>query len=81
MTLLKRAPAGRKQVVDLSGPQGNAFFLLASARNLGRQLGMEENEIAEMITDMKSSNYKNLVETFDNHFGTLVDLILPEKGL
>ena len=81
LTLLKRAPFRRKQVVDLAGPQGNAYFLLASASRMGRQLGMSVEEVEAMMADMRSSDYKHLVETFDNHFGTLVDLILPAKGL
>jgi hypothetical protein len=81
MTLLKRKNTRQKQVVDLSGPQGNAYFLLASASRMGRQLGMTAEEVEVMMADMRSSDYKHLVETFDNHFGTFVDLILPEKGL
>lgn len=67
--------------MDLAGPQGNAYFLLGSARKLGRSVGMDSDEIKAMMADMQSSNYKHLVKTFDKHFGHLVDLILPEKGL
>lgn len=81
MTMIRRRVPARKLEIDLAGPQGNAFVLLASVESLGRQLGMDDEEIRAIQTEMRSSNYKYLVETFDNHFGELVDLILPEKGL
>jgi uncharacterized linocin/CFP29 family protein len=80
MALIKRSTS-RKIVVDLAGPKGNAYVLLSSVVSLGRQLGMDAEEIEAIQEEMRSSNYKHLVETFDSHFGTLVDLILPEKGL
>lgn len=80
MTLIKRSRLSRV-IVDLAGPQGNAYVLLASVESLGRQVGLSQTEIEAIQDDMRSGNYKHLVETFDSHFGNLVDLILPEKGL
>ena len=51
--------------IDLTGPQGNAFFLLGTASNLAKQLGLNSDEICE---EMKSGDYENLVEVFDNYF-------------
>lgn len=65
-----------KQVVDLSGPDGNAFFLLGRARGLAKQLG---KEFAPISKEMMSGDYRNLVETFDRHFGEYVDLVLPDN--
>jgi hypothetical protein len=31
--------------IDLTGPQGNAFYLLGTASNLAKQLGMNSEEI------------------------------------
>ncbi len=31
--------------IDLTGPQGNAFFLLGTAMNLARQLGLNSEEV------------------------------------
>ena len=53
-------------VIDLTGPQGNAFCLLGYAQTFCRDLGLDGNEI---INDMKSGDYENLVEVFDKHFG------------
>jgi NAD(P)H-flavin reductase len=57
--------------IDLTGPQGNAYFLLGTAMNLARQLGLPVEAILE---DMKSADYEHLVETFDKHFGEYVAL-------
>lgn len=57
--------------IDLTGPQGNAFFLLGTASNLAKQLGLDEKEIIE---DMKSSDYEHLLKVFDDNFGSIVTL-------
>mgnify|MGYP000327032302 FL=1 len=57
--------------IDLTGPQGNAFYLLGTAKNLAKQLDLNGLEIME---EMKSGDYENLVEVFDKHFGMLVTL-------
>jgi len=60
--------------IDLIGPQGNAFALMGYAKNLARQLEYSEDKVAEMIKDMKSSNYEHLIQIFDDNFGDYVDL-------
>lgn len=57
--------------IDLTGPQGNAFFLLGTAVSLARQLGLNSEVVCE---DMKSSDYEHLVNTFDKYFGNIVTL-------
>jgi hypothetical protein len=57
--------------IDLTGPQGNAFYLLGTASNLAKQLGLNANEIQ---TEMMSGDYENLLEVFDREFGTFVTL-------
>ena len=63
----------RQEVIDLTGPQGNAFFLLGRGRKLAKQLGLDWDEIQE---EMTGGDYENLVETFDKHFG---DFIILER--
>ena len=58
-------------VIDLTGPQGNAFFLMGQAGQYARQLGLDGDAI---IAEMKSSNYENLVQVFDRYFGDYVIL-------
>jgi len=57
--------------IDLTGPQGNAYFLLGTANNLAKQLGLNGKEIIE---EMKSSDYENLLQVFDKNFGNIVTL-------
>lgn len=57
--------------IDLTGPQGNAYFLLGTAMNLARKLGLPSETILE---DMKSADYEHLVEVFDRYFGEYVTL-------
>ena len=58
-------------VIDLTGPQGNAFFLLANANKLAKQLGLNPFLILE---EMKSGDYEHLIEVFDKYFGDYVVL-------
>ena len=58
-------------VIDLTGPQGNAFFLMGQAGQYARQLGLNGDMI---INEMKSGNYENLVQVFDRYFGEYVIL-------
>jgi hypothetical protein len=58
-------------VIDLTGPQGNAFFLLSQASQYARDLGLDSDQV---ITEMKSGDYKNLVAVFDHYFGDYVIL-------
>lgn len=58
-------------VIDLTGPAGNAFNLLGVAIELCKELGLDSNEILE---EMKSGDYENLVQVFDKHFGEFVIL-------
>ena len=57
--------------IDLTGPQGNAFCLMATARQLAIQLKLDSDAI---IREMKTSDYDNLVEVFDKYFGEHVTL-------
>ena len=58
-------------VIDLTGPQGNAFVLLGYAKQFARQLKLDGNKIA---TEMQESDYEHLVQTFDKYFGDYVIL-------
>jgi hypothetical protein len=58
-------------IIDLTGPQGNAFFLLGQAEQYARQLGIDSDQIIE---EMKSGDYENLVAVFDRYFGNYVIL-------
>jgi hypothetical protein len=46
-------------------------FLLGQASQYARDLGLDGDQI---ITEMKSGDYKNLVAVFDHYFGDYVIL-------
>lgn len=60
--------------IDLSGPQGNAFYLLGTASKLGRQLGLDKEDIEIILRQMRFSDYENLINVFDRNFGDFVIL-------
>ena len=66
----KRVPAKRE--IDLTGPQGNAHFLLGTARVFAGQLDLDAEAINK---EMTSGDYENLITVFDKHFGDYVDLV------
>ena len=70
MSIVKK-PTNKKLTIDLTGSEGNAFCLLAYAKNLCRQLGKNFAAISEK---MKSGDYENLVKVFDEEFGKFVIL-------
>ena len=61
-------------IIDLTGPQGNAFNWIALANNFGKQLGMSNSYIKEIQANMMSGDYENLIKVFDNEFGSVVIL-------
>jgi hypothetical protein len=68
---IRRKKSTRKVEIDLTGPQGNAFYLIGFARKNAKQLGLDP----QVITDeMTSGDYENLVSVFDNYFGKYVIL-------
>ena len=64
----------RKRVIDLNGPEGNAFYLLGFAVKLCNQIGFSGLSTTDILDDMKSGDYEHLITRFDYHFGELIDL-------
>jgi len=55
-------------IIDLTGPEGNAFCLLGYAKKFARQLGLDGDTI---INEMKDGDYEHLVSTFDKHLAIM----------
>ena len=72
--MIRKKEQNREIVIDLTGPQGNAFFLLGLANDLAKQIGWPKEEREKLQEDMKSSDYENLLQVFDKHFGSFVIL-------
>ena len=60
--------------IDLTGPQGNAYYLLGLAKRWGKELDMSQSYINTMLERMKSGDYENLVKVFDDEFGSIVTI-------
>ena len=52
----------REIVIDLTGPDGNAFVLMGMAKNFARQLGKDGKAITE---EMMAGDYEHLLSVFD----------------
>ena len=62
------------RVIDLQGPQGNAFALIAIADDLLRQLG-QRHLFNMMRSEMMSGDYNKLIGIFEKNFGEYVPLV------
>jgi len=75
--MIRQKQNSDKLIIDLDGPDGNAYNLLSVAkgfmiRGFGRNaLG---RDIADVLKEMTSGDYNNLVKVFDKHFGDMVIL-------
>ena len=58
-------------IIDLTGPDGNAYSLMGYANNFCKQLNIDAKPI---IDEMVSGDYENLLQVFDRHFGKFVIL-------
>ena len=58
-------------IIDLTGPDGNAFALMGYANRFAKQLGLDGKAITN---EMMSGDYENLLEVFDKNFGDFVIL-------
>jgi hypothetical protein len=69
--MIVKKPKQTGITIDLTGPEGNAFYLLGTASNLAKQLDMDNQAIQ---SEMMSGDYENLLEVFDKYFGDFVTL-------
>jgi hypothetical protein len=69
----EKQPSRGPVIIDLTGPDGNAFALMAYAKRFATQLGWKDKGEA-LISEMMSGDYENLLQVFDNAFGDYVIL-------
>ena len=69
--MIRKKKHSKYEVIDLTGPQGNAFYLMKRAIELSKQLDKNSDSI---LQDMKSDDYEHLIQVFDRHFGSFVVL-------
>lgn len=58
-------------VLDLNGPDGNAYVLMGYTLRLAKNLGLDGTAITK---EMTTGDYENLLKVFDKYFGKYVIL-------
>jgi hypothetical protein len=71
---IKEKPRTSPIEVDLTGPEGNAYHLLALADNLSRQFGHSDFKRECILEEMRLTDYECLLWTFNREFGSIVTL-------
>ena len=69
--MIKKTVDNGKIEIDLTGPNGNAFYILGVAKNLCKQVGIDSKPL---LDEMMSGDYENLIEVFDKKFGSVVTM-------
>lgn len=69
--IVEKKPQISPILIDLAGPDGNAFTLLGYASKLAKQMGLDRNKI---LQEMQSGDYENLISVFDSYFGSIVTI-------
>lgn len=60
--------------IELSGPDGNAYFLIGSFIKVAKQIGMSKEQIDRVINDMESNDYDHLLKVFHRELGCIITL-------
>ena len=68
MTIRKKTKSRGPIVIDLTGPQGNAFYLMSVVRSTYRRSGAPELGDS-IIEEMMKGDYEHLLKTFDLYLG------------
>ena len=61
------------RTINIEGPAGNAFNLMATAKNMAKDIGENGKKITNEMKE--SGDYDTLVQTFLFYFGDYVDLL------
>ena len=73
-----------QNIIDLDGPDGNAFNLLAIASKLLRQhenFNLDDRSQSLILAEMKSNDYTHLVKTFNQYLGSIFILETTNEEL
>lgn len=60
--------------IDLKTPKGNAYYLLGLAEKKATELGYSNEKKGNLIKEMQSSDYENLLDVFEQHFSEYYEL-------
>jgi hypothetical protein len=77
--MIRKTTPASEIVINLDGPNGNAFYLLKIAKQYAHSMGMKASPImSEMCS---GTDYYKLVKLFEKHFGHLVVLETSNEEL
>ena len=76
MIIPKREKKVRQVEIDLTGPDGNAYALMATAKQLcdllNERRGAKYFDIKEIQADMMSGDYEHLLSVMEKNFGHMI---------
>ena len=72
--MIKKKVNSGKIEIDLTGPDGNAYYILGVAKRLCKEFGMTKQYEKDLLDEMMSGDYENLLQTFDKSFGSVVTM-------
>ena len=83
-SLEKKLAAARKQrsatdsarfptgvVIDLSGPEGNVFYILGTCNRLARDFGLDGQEVKTFKEELLGKNYQQILDICQRWFGLI----------
>ncbi len=69
--MIREKQPQKEIIIDLTGPEGNAFALMGYAKRFAKQLDLDSVKI---IDEMTAGDYEHLLDVFDSYFGSFVIL-------
>ena len=69
--MIRKKQQPKEIIIDLTGPDGNAFALMTYADRFAKQLDLDSVTIK---AEMREGDYENLIKVFDEWFGDFVIL-------
>ena len=77
--MIRKTTPASEIVINLDGPNGNAFYLMSIAKDLAH---FEDKRVTPIMSEMCSgTDYYKLVKVFEKHFGHLVVLETSNEEL
>ena len=78
--MIKQKIAPRRPLIDLDGPDGNVYQLLAMAKNYCNLLDLDYDKFDAEVKFF-SNSYEDVVAVFDSWFGDYCDLETSQEYL
>tara|TARA_B100000214_G_scaffold374102_1_gene355986 strand:- start:1041 stop:1319 length:279 start_codon:yes stop_codon:yes gene_type:complete len=90
MSVVAKTKSQLPVIIDIDGPEGNAFVLMGYASSTMRKSRFAEETKESVLNEMQSGDYINLLKVFDRYFGSVftlqtsnpeyLDAFMIEKG-